>query len=373
MSGSTENSDTSLSALLPAARNSPDSSHLRMRVPVRTGPVVAGVGTAVPPTSYSQDELVEMFGVTDERAVGFFRNGGIERRHLTLPAGSVDKETRHLDLASRALRAAAADAGIDTGDLGYLAVATSTGFMVPGLSARIMASRGMDPTASRFDVVGMGCNAGLNALGPLTAWAQAYPGRPAALVCVESFSGAFIHDGSIGAAVVNSLFGDGAAALVVRGEAGPEPRTGEGPRLLDFASLLVPDAIEAMRVEWDASEGKRRFILERDVPRVVAEYAGSVVDRLTAANGLTRADIAHWCVHSGGRKVIEAVRTGLGLDSHDLRHTTGILRDFGNVSSGSFLFSYQRLRDERAIEKGEYAIMMTMGPGTTIETALLRF
>ncbi|WTW94337.1 type III polyketide synthase [Streptomycetaceae bacterium NBC_01309] len=334
---------------------------------------MAGVGTAVPPTSYTQHELVDLFGVTDERAVRFFLNGGIERRHLTLPEGSVDKETRHLDLAGRALRAAADDAGLAPADLGYLAVVTSTGFMVPGLSARVMASLGMDPTASRVDVVGMGCNAGLNALGPLAAWAQAHPGRPAALVCVESFSGAFVHDGSLGAAVVNSLFGDGAAALVLCGDTQPGRPAAEGPRLLDFASLLVPDAIEAMRVEWDASEGKRRFILERDVPRVVAEYAGSVVDRLTAANGITRDDIAHWCVHSGGKKVVEAVRTGLGLKDGDLRNTTGILRDFGNVSSGSFLFSLERLRAERIAEKGEFAIMMAMGPGTTMETALLRF
>ncbi|WP_436773781.1 type III polyketide synthase [Yinghuangia sp. YIM S09857] len=375
MPRSSEKSDTSVSALLPTARNSPEAAFAaqEVRPPARTGPVVAGVGTAVPATSYTQRELVDRFGVTDERAVGFFLNGGIERRYLTLPEGSVDKETRHLDLAERALRAATDDAGIAPAELGYLAVATSTGFMVPGLSARVMASLRMDPAASRVDVVGMGCNAGLNALGPLASWAQQHPGRPAALVCVESFSGAFIHDGSLGAAVVNSLFGDGAAAVVLRGDAGPEESAAAGPRLLDFASLLVPDAIEAMRVEWDASEGKRRFILERDVPRVVAQYAGPLVDRLTAANGLTRDDIAHWCVHSGGRKVVEAVRTGLALSDGDLRNTTGILRDFGNVSSGSFLFSLERLRAERITKKGEFAIMMTMGPGTTIETALLRF
>ncbi|NUU23578.1 MAG: type III polyketide synthase [Streptomycetaceae bacterium] len=337
------------------------------RAPV-AGPRVVGVGTAVPADAYTQHELVELWGVTDERAVGFFLNGGIERRHLTLPEGSVDKRTRHLDLASRALRAAADDAEVDLADIGQLAVVTSSGFMVPGLSAHLVAGLGMDPTAGRVDVVGMGCAAGLNALGPLAAWAAVHD-RPAALVCVESFSGAFVHDGSLGAAVVNSLFGDGAAAVVLRAD---DPPGARGPQLLGFANLLVPDAIDAMRVEWDASEGRRRFILERDVPRVVEEHAGGLVDRLLSDHGLTRADIAHWCLHSGGKKVVAAVRRGLALDSHDMRHTTGVLRDFGNVSSGSFLFAYERLKREESVASGDYALFMAMGPGTAIEAALLR-
>jgi predicted naringenin-chalcone synthase len=359
---------------------------------VTTAPRIAGVGTAVPADVYTQDELVELWRVTDERAVGFFRNGGIQRRHLTLPEGSVDKRTRHLDLATRALTAAAHDAGLTAADIGHLAVVTSTGFMVPGLSAHLMAALGMDPGAGRVDVVGMGCNAGLNALGPLAAWAAWHPGRAAALVCVESFSGAFVHDGSLAAAVVNSLFGDGAAALVIRADGHPDDAPGgaaegaaegaavgpaaavaDGPRLLDFASLLVPDAINAMRVEWDATEGKRRFVLERDVPRVVEAHAGLLVDRLLSAQGLTRADVAHWCVHSGGKKVVAAVRAGLGLGADELRHTTGVLRDFGNVSSGSFLFSYERLKNEGVTCPGEYGVMLTMGPGSTIEAALLGF
>jgi 3,5-dihydroxyphenylacetyl-CoA synthase len=78
-------------------------------------------------------------------------------------------------------------------------------------------------------------------------------------------------------------------------------------------------------------------------------------------------------VHSGGKKVIDAVRVNLGLTRYDPRHTTGVLRDYGNLSSGSFLFSYQRLREEGVAAPGEYGVLMTMGPGSTIETALVRW
>lgn len=369
------------SVFVPGARKAAEGRTGSGKAAITRAPVrISGVGTAVPADSYTQRELVDVFGVTDERAVGFFLDGGIERRHLTLPEGRVDKETRHLDPASRALLAALGRAGLEPRDLGYLALVTSTGFMTPGLSARLMARLDMDPAAGRMDIVGMGCNAGLNALGPVASWAAGHPGRPAAVVCVESFSGAFVHDGSLAAAVVNSLFGDGAAALVVQGEetganGGESPSAGSsaGPELLDFASVLVAEAIGAMRVEFDQSQGKRRFVPERDVPGVVRAYAAPLIDRLLAGAGLTRVDVAHWCVHSGGKKVVAAVRDGLGLESVALRHTTSVLRDFGNVSSGSFLFSYERLLEEKIAEPGEYGVFMTMGPGSTIEAALFRF
>ena len=106
---------------------------------------------------------------------------------------------------------------------------------------------------------------------------------------------------------------------------------------------------------------------------MVGAHAETVVDRLLAGTGLRRSDIAHWLVHSGGKKVIDAVVVNLGLSRHDVRHTVGVLRDHGNVSSGSFLFSYERLVAEGVTSPGDYGVLMTMGPGSTIETALVQW
>jgi predicted naringenin-chalcone synthase len=56
-----------------------------------------------------------------------------------------------------------------------------------------------------------------------------------------------------------------------------------------------------------------------------------------------------------------------------VRHTTGVLRDYGNLSSGSFLFSYERLLRDAVTMPGDYGVFMTMGPGSTIETALVQW
>jgi predicted naringenin-chalcone synthase len=107
-----------------------------------------------------------------------------------------------------------------------------------------------------------------------------------------------------------------------------------------------------VRYDWDDGQGKFSFYLDPDIPHVVGAHAERVIDRLLAGTGLRRGDISHWLVHSGGKKVIDAVRVNLGLTRHDVRHTTGVLRDYGDLSSGSFLFSYERLLREGVTRPG---------------------
>jgi polyketide synthase Type III len=178
--------------------------------------------------------------------------------------------------------------------------------------------------------------------------------------------------------VVNSLFGDGAGAVaLISGEtarsAGGNAEQPSAPRILRFASCIIPEASAAMRYEWDREQGRFSFYLDPQIPYVVGAHAEIVVDRLLAGTGLLRSDIDHWVVHSGGKKVIDAIVVNLGLTRHDARHTVSVLRDHGNVSSGSFLFSYERLLNEGKVRTGDHGMLMTMGPGSTLETALVQW
>jgi len=216
----------------------------------------------------------------------------------------------------------------------------------------------------------MGCNAGLNALSAVAGWAATHPGQLAVMVCVEVCSAAYAVDGTMRTSVVNSLFGDGAAAAAVMAS---DDDGSTGPEILGFAGVTIPDAIDAMRYDWDDEQSRFSFYLAPDIPYVVGAHAADPVRRLLAGRGMRRSDIGHWVVHSGGKKVIDSVRMNLGLSRHDVRHTTGVLRDYGNLSSASFLFSYERLLEERSVAPGEHGVLMTMGPGSTIETALVRW
>ena len=343
---------------------------------------IAGVGTAVSGTSYTQRELLDLMEIEDPKVRSVFLNSAIDRRNLTLPpAGDDGRRTsepqgdlldKHRELAlemgAQALEACLKKAGAQLSDLRHLCCVTSTGFLTPGLSARLIREMGIDPHCSRSDIVGMGCNAGLNALNVVAGWSAAHPGELGVVLCTEACSAAYAMDSTMRTAVVNSLFGDGAAALAVTSDGGLD-----GPRILKFASFIITDALEAMRYDWDRDQDRFSFFLDPQIPYVVGAHAGPVIDRLLSGTGLRRSDIRHWLVHSGGKKVIDAVVVNLGLARHDVRHTTSVLRDHGNVSSGSFLFSYQRLSEEGVTMPGDYGVLMTMGPGSTIETALVQW
>jgi predicted naringenin-chalcone synthase len=355
---------------------------------------LAGIGTANAGNSHTQQELIDYFGITDPKIRSVFLNSAIERRYLTVPPRDEQGQclpepqgellAKHkrlaLDMAARAVRRCLADAGAQLTDIEYLCVVTTTGFLTPGLSALLIKEMGIERSCHRVDVVGMGCNAGLNALNATSSWAVANPGRLAVMVCVEACSAAYAFDSTMRTAVVNSLFGDGSAAVAViadgsggTGDFVADTYRAAGPRLLGFSSHLITEAVDAMRYDWDGDQNRFSFFLDPDVPYVVGANAEQVVDRLLTRAGLRRSDIRQWLVHSGGKKVIDAVQVNLGLTRHDLRHTTGVLRDFGNLSSGSFLFSYERLLEEEVVEPGDYAVLMTMGPGSTIETALIQW
>ncbi|MFC5752666.1 3,5-dihydroxyphenylacetyl-CoA synthase DpgA [Actinomadura rugatobispora] len=353
---------------------------------------MVGVGTAVTATSYSQQEVLAAFGITDPKVRSVFLNSAIDRRNLALPepgaSGArvsepqgdlLDKHRRlAVEMGAEALHACLKRAGAELSDLGHLCCVTSTGFLTPGLSALLIRELGIDRHCSRADIVGMGCNAGLNALNVVNGWAVAHPGRLAVVLCAEVCSAAYAMDSTMRTAVVNSLFGDGAAALALIAEpavdaGGPAAGAERGPRILKFASCIIPEAVDAMRYDWDRDQGRFSFFLDPQIPYVVGAHAEIVADRLLAGTGLRRSDVRHWVVHSGGKKVIDAVVVNLELSRHDVRHTTSVLRDHGNVSSGSFLFSYERLLDEGVTRPGEYGVLMTMGPGSTLETALVRW
>lgn len=347
-------------------------------------PRALSVGTSHPPEGYSQERVLENLKIRKEKLASIFRNAHIQNRYLVLPEcpegdlmaeeTGLDLWTKHREwavkLGEKAIERALKPLGATPRDVDYLVCVTSTGFLCPGITALLIKQMGFRHDVHRVDVVGMGCNAGLNALQPLANYCGLNPGKLGVQLCVEVCSAAYVADGSLRTTIVNSLFGDGAAAIVLSAQE-PDSRSRASLRLLDFSSHIIPDAIDAMR--FDYQDGRYSFFLDRGIPYTIGSNVEVPVDALLKRHGIKRRDIAHWVVHSGGQKVIDSVKYSLGLSDHDLRHTQSILRKFGNVSSGSFLFSLEQLLLEDTVHAGDYIMLMTMGPGSTIECCLGRF
>lgn len=349
-------------------------------------PRIISIGTAVPERSYTQAELSELFNPSNPKIIKLFANSHIKKRHLQLkvtPEHTLASETpdelldKHrqgiLEHGGRALHQALDQAHLTPDQLDYLVCVTSTGYLCPGASALLTKDMQLRTDLCRLDVVGMGCNAALNSLQPLVQFLRQTPQAVGALVCVENCSAAYVTNETIGTAVVNSLFGDGAAALIVAGaERLTAPEEGAHyPSIVDFASHIITEAIDAMR--FDRQDNKLAFFLDRNIPYILGNNIRIPVERLLQKNQLKKRHIAQWIVHSGGKKVIDSIKVNLDLDDHDVRHTLSVLETYGNISSCSILFSLKQLAHEQVTAAGDYGLVMAMGPGASIETALLQW
>jgi alkylresorcinol/alkylpyrone synthase/polyketide synthase Type III len=346
----------------------------------QTGARLVAVGTATPPRTYTQDEILAWSGESNPAVHRLFRNSHIRQRALYLPDavdGRIPDESsqqlidKHkagaLDMGPRAIREALDRVGLEPTDIDFLVCVSSTGLLCPGISAHLIQAMGFRSDVQRLDLVGMGCNAAVNGLHAAVAMARSQPERTGLLVCIEVCSAAYVLNPSMSTAVVNSLFGDGAGALVIRSSGNDD--WADGPVVVDFEPLIVTEAIEAMKYNLDGS--KLSFFLDRDIPFVIGRHVSRPVGALLGRHGLRTQDINHWIIHSGGKKVIDAIAQNLGLSEHQVRHSRGVLEQWGNVSSGSVLFSFKALRAEGVIREGDIGVLIAMGPGTSIETCLL--
>jgi len=235
-----------------------------------------------------------------------------------------------LPLGREAAQLALRRAGVGPRDVDLIVAATCTGYLCPGLSARLAADLGMADHLQRADLVGMGCAGAMPALQRAHDFVRAYPDKRALVVTVEVSSACWFVDETLETVVGNAICADGAAAAVVAAGAGA------GPRLERFETLL--DARYLDSVGFSFEEGKNRIVLAGSLRHDAGPMVKQAVERLLANADEPADAMQHWVVHAGGRKVLDSIGESLGFRNGELRHSREILRTHGNMSSPTVLF-----------------------------------
>lgn len=341
------------------------------------------VGTSVPESQFTQKEIAELMGISSSKSQRFFEHEHIKTRHLILPKDSSKNKfeeegpaklrqkflTHAVDLIEKSLINMLNGTQYKLSDIDYLVCVTSTAFIVPGLSALVMEKLNFRSDCQRLDVVGMGCNAGLNGLNSVVQWSHTHPEKIAVLICCELCSCIYSLENTENAAIVNSLFGDGIASCLIQTTA----QHALAPQIIDFHSHLIGHTLTHLRFDWCEEKNKHSFYVDKKTPVALALEIEVPLKRLLEKNQINQSDIKHWIVHSGGAAILDGIEEKLKLDPQSFRHTRTVLKKYGNVSSGSFLFSYENLQKEKSIRSGDWGVFVTMGPGLTIEMALLKW
>ena len=368
----------------------------------RSTVALLGLGTAVPKRRYTQEEIYELTCLHSEiyrspRVRQIFMNSDIHHRYLYLDpevfrwgesVGQLHDRyaTGALDIGSEAARKAIASAGLGAADIDCIFAVSCTGYLCPGLTSLIGKEIGLRTDIQRGDLVGMGCAGAVPGLQRASDFVRANPGKRALVVAAEICSACYFFDETMDTIIGNAICSDGAAAVVVGpadiDEESVAGRGGAGrngalhyPRIAGFGSALAPDQMD--KVGFDHREGRLRIILAREVRDLAGQLASELIDTLLRRFELPKDAIDHWVLHPGGRKVIDAVRSAAGLSEEQVRGTTHVLRNYGNMSSPTVLFVLDHLLREAdpalAPKPGDTGILLALGPGMAAEAALLKW
>jgi predicted naringenin-chalcone synthase len=113
--------------------------------------------------------------------------------------------------------------------------------------------------------------------------------------------------------------------------------------------------------------------LDRELPDVAAAGLAELVDDFLDASGLVRADVNHWIVHPGGRRILDCARAALGLNPDRLEVSYDVLANRGNVGTPSIFYVLSETIRRSQPGPGERGLMITVGPGVTVGLMLLAF
>jgi alkylresorcinol/alkylpyrone synthase len=338
------------------------------------------LATAVPPNIFLQKDVLaaawDVFGPRlpqFETLSSIFANTGIIKRHgvkpfdwYLEPRGWPERTKAFLEGAEalfvEAAEKALANAQLAAGEIDTIVTICSTGIATPSLEARVAGRMGFRADVSRVPVFGLGCAGGVSGLSIAARLAQARPGTNVLMVAVELCSLALRHDELTKANIVaTSLFGDGAAALILR--AGD----GGATRIEHFGEHLWPDTLGIMG--WNVDPEGFGVIFQRTIPNFVTENLKPAVTQILEGMQLTIADINRFICHPGGARVISALETALELHQGTLDHERQVIADCGNMSAPTVLFVLERARNAGLPPR---SLLTALGPGFTASCVTLR-
>lgn len=308
-----------------------------------------------------------------ERLSAVYANAGVLHRQLAMPVdwyraprSFPERAAAYLavglDLFVRAAERALGEAGVRPEEIDTIITVSSTGIATPSLEARAMGRLPFRSNVARVPVFGLGCAGGATGLALASKLAAGSPGSTVLFVTVELCSLALRTDRADKADIVSTaLFGDGAAACVVRsGEDG-------FVQICGSAEKTWPGTLDIMG--WQAEPTGLGVVLNRAIPAFARREMRQAMTEMLAPQDLTVEQVDQFICHPGGAKVVDAIESALSLEQGVLSAERAVLRDHGNMSAPTVLFVLDRYRQAGL---PPLAVLSALGPGFTASALTLR-
>jgi alkylresorcinol/alkylpyrone synthase len=354
----------------PTARAEPAGWHA-----IGAGPRIAGLTVGASGERFSQAQVLDRLGLAgDEFAERIFARCGVQQRHLNLGEDFLSRtlQGRALDveeeLMANSVRAVDR-LQRDPAQIGAVVSSSLYTLGLPTLAHRLAEHYGMDPTVDKYHLTGVGCASAVPLMRMAAGLLHTHPGRDSLIVAAESMSSILMRatDADPRAKTVGSaIFGDGCAVAVLSSD--PDA---DGPTILASQVHQIGGTLDAVGLTYSAEDSYLH--LARELPDLAAAGLPDLAARFLREHELEHAEIDHWIVHPGGRRIVENLQSALELSDEQAELSWEVLANHGNVGTPAIFYVLADTIARRDPQPGERGLAVTVGPGVTVGLMLLQW
>lgn len=311
--------------------------------------------------------VVKDFGKGGSNSLSLYRSNETSEEPSTGERNEIYTKESRILIREIAQNAVENCPGISAGDITHLITVSCTGFYNPGPDLEVVDALNLPSSVQRFHLGFMGCYAAFPALKMASQFCQADPSANVLIICLELCSLHLRLKDDLDTILANSVFADGAAAVLVNNR---EPEPGRRALALkSFACELTPEGAQDMA--WDIGDYGFNLVLSKYIAKIIGSEIGETVSKILADSDLKLENIDTWAVHPGGRAILDKIETSLKIRPDQIKASRNVLAEFGNMSSPTILFILEEILRNPETKNGERLCAMAFGPGLTIETAIL--
>lgn len=324
----------------------------------------------------------------------------------SIEASRKEAETIIFDVVEQALK----KANVAPRDIDVLVINCSLFSPTPSLCAMVVNHFGMRADTTTYNLSGMGCSASLISIDLAKQILGRHKYGKALVVSTEILTPNFYHGNDRGFLIQNTLFRCGGAAMVLSNNWWDGRRAWY--KLLHTVRVQGTGS-EAYNCvyETEDSDGERGVRLSKDIVKVAgktmeknmttlgplvlpiteqAKVVVSVVARFVLKNVAKflnnnggenlamklpkirpyvpdfKRGIDHFCIHAGGRAVIDGIEKNMKLEHYHSEASRMALLNYGNTSSSSIWYELEYIQEHQKsnpMKKGDRVMQVAFGSG----------
>ncbi|KAK8522455.1 hypothetical protein V6N13_115422 [Hibiscus sabdariffa] len=287
--------------------------------------------------------------------------------------------------------------GLKPRDIDILIVNCSLFSPTPSLSAMVINKYKMRSNIKSFNLSGMGCSAGLISIDLARDLLQVHPNSNAVVVSTEIITPNYYQGKERAMLLPNCLFRMGGAAILLSNRSSDRWRAKY--RLVHVVRTHKGADNKAYRCvfEEEDKEGNVGISLSKDLMAIAGEALKSNITTigplvLPASEQLLflltligrkifnpkwkpyipdfKQAFEHFCIHAGGRAVIDELQKNLQLSPEHVEASRMTLHRFGNTSSSSLWYEMSYIESKGRMKRGDRVWQIAFGSGFKCNSAV---